>query len=70
MTITPLELADWRERARCDDVLDHMVPSELRILVGEIVRQRQQMEAIMEAAEHRDVDACHEIARKASLGLT
>ena len=68
MAITPLQLADWRERATQDDVLDKMVPSDLRILVGEIVRQRQQMEAIMHAAENRDVDACHELARLAALG--
>lgn len=68
MAITPLKLADWRERATQDDVLDKMVPSDLRILVGEIVRLRQRMEAIMQAAENHDVDACHEMARLASLG--
>lgn len=68
MTITPLQLADWRERATHDDVLDKMVPSDLRVLVGEIVRQRQRMEAIMQAAENHDIDACHEMARLSSLG--
>lgn len=68
MAITPEQLADWRERATHDNVLDNMVPSDLRILVGEIVRQRQNMEAIMHAAEDHDFDACHEIARKSSIG--
>ena len=68
MAITPEQLADWRERATHDNVLDNMVPSDLRQLVGEIVRQRQRMEAIMQAAEHHDIDACHEMARLASIG--
>lgn len=68
MAITPAELADWRERAKRDDAFNDMVPSDLRVLVGEIVRQRQRMEAIMNAAEHHDIYAVHEMARLASIG--
>jgi hypothetical protein len=33
-------LKEWREFARRDDCLDQMVPSDLRLLVGELIKAR------------------------------
>ena len=35
-----INLEEWTERARRDDVLDNMVPSELRVILGEVARLR------------------------------
>ena len=42
----------WREAAKRDDVLDLMVPSDVRMLVGEIDRSRRKL-AESEANELR-----------------
>lgn len=33
-------VAQWKEAARLDDLFDHMVPSDVRQLIGEIERLR------------------------------
>ncbi len=38
----------WKEAARRDDLFDHMVPSDVRQLVGEIERLRADLDAIPE----------------------
>lgn len=35
-----VQLDDWREFAKRDDVCDLMVPSDVRVLIGEITRLR------------------------------
>lgn len=40
MTIAGRTLVEWVEFSRRDDCLDRMVPSDLRVLIGEIYRQR------------------------------
>jgi hypothetical protein len=42
-TIAGKTVVEWVEFARRDDCLDHMVPSDLRLLVGEIWRLRHQL---------------------------
>lgn len=49
MTQLPtLDLTLWAEHAKRDDILDSMVPSDVRRLVGEAQRQKARAEALEE----------------------
>ena len=41
----------WKEAARRDDLFDHMVPSDVRQLIGEIERLRAALELAEEAVK-------------------
>ena len=45
----------WKEAARCDDLFNHMVPSDVRLLVQEIERLRIPLLMWLETpGNHRD----------------
>ncbi len=54
MSISTDTFRDWLELSRRDDCLDKLVPSDIRLMLGEITRQRREIIELKHAIALKD----------------
>lgn len=59
--MTEIELIDWQEKARRDDLFKHLVPSDVRYFIGEILRLRKVIELLDSENLRHDMDTNNKI---------